>query len=62
MQLRIEVRLDSYNDPSAYGNLQLSETVQIDTPSFLEVAQILGQFHELAAKIERERKESEAKQ
>lgn len=56
MQLRIEVRIDAYNDPAAQGNLFLSETVNIDTPSFMEIAQILCRFHQLAGAISEERK------
>jgi hypothetical protein len=55
MQLRIEVSVDAYNEPQASGNLRMSETVQIDTPSFIELAQILGRFHELAEKVTKER-------
>ena len=55
MQLRIEVSISAYNDQNAQGDLRMSETMQIDTPSFIELAQILGRFHELSAKITEER-------
>jgi|HubBroStandDraft_3_1064219.scaffolds.fasta_scaffold421592_2 hypothetical protein len=55
MQLRIEISIDAYNEPGAQGNLRISETVMIDPLGFIELAQILGRFHELAAKITEER-------
>lgn len=53
MQLRIEVRLDSYNDPNSYGNFGLSETVDIGNLEFLELASILGKFHEVLGAIKK---------
>jgi hypothetical protein len=53
LQISIEAIPGGYN--AAYGNLQLSETVNLDAASFLEIASILGRFHELAEKVEEER-------
>jgi hypothetical protein len=46
MYIHIQLR-DSQNG----GTLNVSESVTITASNFLELAKILGQFHELAEKI-----------
>jgi hypothetical protein len=52
---RYELRVDvSITDTqSGFGRLAVSETVSVNTASFLEMAGILGQFHELAESIKK---------
>ena len=54
LNLRIEVNVSQ----SSYGSggLHLREEIEIPEADFLEMAKILGQFHDLAEKIKRERK------
>lgn len=53
LQLDISIRLTD----SQYGGqgLSMNQSIFIKSIQFLEVAKILGQFHELALQIERER-------
>jgi hypothetical protein len=43
--LEVQVRLHEENQ---FPGLQVQETVQVEAIDFLECAQILGKFHELA--------------
>ncbi len=54
LNLRIEVNLVQSEYGS--GGLHLREEIEIAQADFLEMAKILGQFHDLAEKIKRERK------
>jgi hypothetical protein len=56
MDLRLNVQIDAFNDRASYGNLNVSETVELRNVNFLEISQILGQFHALTVKIQEERK------
>ena len=50
-ELRIEVSISDRE--SGYGRLGVSETVLVNSRSFLEMAKILGQFHDLAESIKK---------
>jgi len=52
---RYELRVDvSITDTqSGYGRLAVTEAVSVNTASFLEMAKILGQFHDLAESIKK---------
>ncbi len=54
LNLRIEVNVSQSEYGS--GGLHLREEIDIREGDFLEMAKILGQFHDLAEKIKRERK------
>lgn len=56
MRLRLDVRLeaDPSTDHNAWGNLQLSESITINAATFLEVAGILGRFHDLGLVVQHE--------
>ena len=54
LNLRIEVNVSQSEYSS--GGLHLREDLHIHEMDFLEMAKILGQFHDLAEKIKRERK------
>lgn len=59
MRLQIDIRISpDYNNPQeAFGSLQLSETHEITGQNFMEIATILGKFHELMQKIKEQRLE-----
>jgi hypothetical protein len=46
LQINIDVRDNTYG-----GGLHFCEEVAIDAEVFLEIAEVLGRFHELAQKI-----------
>jgi hypothetical protein len=46
----LDIRV-SMRDQYGRSNLEVSESLQIDAMGFFEIAQVLGQFHELAQKI-----------
>ena len=46
LSIRASIR-DTYES----GYLNIDETVEIDAKNFLEIAAILGKFHELAQKL-----------
>ena len=48
-ELRINVEI---RDARGYGNLSVSEMVHVSASTFLEIAGILGKFHELVQKLE----------
>lgn len=50
MQLVIQVHLRA-NESGAYGDMQLTETVELNVPTFLEAAKVLGLFHDLTQTI-----------
>ena len=45
-------------DTQGGGFLSVSESVDIDAMDFLEIAKILGQFHDLAQKIKTQQPQS----
>lgn len=53
LNLRIEVNVSNANYGG--GGLHLREEIEMEDTDFLEMAKILGQFHDLAEKIKRER-------
>ncbi len=53
LNLRIEVSISQSN--YGQGNLHLREELEIAEVDFLEMAQILGQFKELADRVRKER-------
>jgi hypothetical protein len=53
LNLRISVNVSQSNYGS--GGLHLQEEIEIAEADFVEMAKILGQFHDLAEKIKRER-------
>ncbi len=55
MTIRIEVRIEQ--EPRFGQALRLDQEFQIPAASFLELAQILGRFEELAQRIRNERPE-----
>lgn len=55
MNVRIEItRVDAMHN---HERLSIDETFSLGTSNFLQVAQILGRFHELANAIGNERRE-----
>jgi len=52
MNVRIDVTVTR---PNSTGYLNVSETFEITSVEFTEMAKILGQFHDLAAKVKVER-------
>lgn len=46
-----ELNISIYIRDNMGGNLNISETVLIEARNFLEMAKILGTFHELAEKL-----------
>lgn len=57
LTIRVDIRqVDQASTFEAYARgLHIEEKLTITGDSFLELAQILGRFHELAQAIERER-------
>ena len=53
LQFQIYLRQTGYGS----GQIQLSETVTIGAMSFLELAKVLGQFHDLAESIKAARQQ-----
>ena len=53
---RYELRLNvSLNDRQGQDRLEISEMYVLDVDGFLEVCKVLGEFHELAQRLKRER-------
>lgn len=52
--VEIEVRIQQLWYQSYQGNIVLRENIRIPASSFVELAKILGQFHDLAKAIENE--------
>ena len=56
-QLRLRVEITQVGEHGEYmgqaGNLQVTEDVNFEAASFLQVAHTLGQFHELAESIKK---------
>jgi len=54
-QLRMRIEIQQVGEHGEYlgqaGNLQVTEDILFDASSFLEIASVLGEFHELAEKI-----------
>jgi len=54
-QLRMRIEIVQVDEHGAWtgqmGNLQVSEDIQFKAGSFLEIAHLLGQFHELSQQI-----------
>ena len=54
-QLRIQIEIQRVGEHGEYlgqaGNLQVTEDILFDATSFLEIASVLGEFHELSQKI-----------
>ena len=54
-QLRMRIEIQQIGEHGEYigqmGGLQVSEDVQFKAESFLEIAHVLGQFHELSQSI-----------
>ena len=53
LRVSINVRID-VSGQAGYGNLEIREDFPIPVGSFMELAQVLGRFHELAEKIKAE--------
>jgi len=51
MQLRIQVNVNAFNDPDAYGDLSVSETIELRAMDFMDMSKILARFHELADEV-----------
>ena len=47
----LRVSVDLHDMDTGYNRLNVSETVQVNADSFLEVAKILGRFHDLANEL-----------
>lgn len=60
LNLEIGIRLYSVDERgySAGGALELRETVTLSVAGFLEAAKVLGQFHDLAQAVKKEKEES----
>lgn len=59
LEVRIEVReVREYGQWVGNNALSVNHTVQLGTLDFLELAAILGRFHELGEKIKSERSDS----
>lgn len=50
--IEIDIRIQQLWYQSHQGNIQLRENIRIPAADFLALAQILGQFHDLAKRIE----------
>lgn len=53
LSMRIEIRQIGEHGEymGSAGNLNVSEDIQFQAGSFLEIARILGEFHEMSQKI-----------
>lgn len=54
---RLNVNVSIQPEPGSgqsYGNLQVQENVSFEASNFMEVAAMLGRFHEMAAKLRSE--------
>lgn len=60
LEVSVEVRevstLDGYRQVSNYNRLSVRHTIELGALDFLELAQVLGRFHELGETIRKERK------
>lgn len=56
MPEKYEMQVSMYIRDSRGGNLNVSETVSIEASSFLEIAKILGTFHDLAQSLKTKEK------
>lgn len=54
-ELRITIELRQTDAAYSGGGLRIDETQQLTAESFLELAKILGRFHELGEQIAKER-------
>lgn len=56
-KLRVRCEIQQTDDHGSYmgQGLTIEETTDLDASSFMEVAAILGRFHDLAKVIEQER-------
>lgn len=50
--LQISARIEQRGD--GYGGLRIEENIEIKASDFIEMAKILGQFHDLAQKVKNE--------
>lgn len=53
--LRVSVEITSQGGYYSGGRLGVQENIELGTLGFIELAQVLGRFHELAQTIEKER-------
>jgi len=53
-ELRVNVSIR--DSEQGYGQIAVEETLPVDTASFLEMAKILGQFHDLTEAIKKTQK------
>jgi hypothetical protein len=53
VRLQIDIRItpDHDNMSEAYGNLQMTESVTFDGNSFLDIASVLGKFHDMLSEL-----------
>lgn len=53
-RLRMDIRIESLDErgyPVSNGGLVIGQNIDFEAESFLEIAHVLGQFHELAESI-----------
>ncbi len=55
LTVSVEVRSDPWSPTGGNDHLRIDETLALGSCDFLEIAAILGQFHELAQQIQRKR-------
>jgi hypothetical protein len=55
LTVSVEVRSDPCSPTGGNDHLRIDETLALGSCDFLEIAAILGQFHELAQQIQRQR-------
>jgi len=55
-EMQVTVRVDIYQ-PQGGGSINVNESFEVNDCDFIEMAKILGQFHELAKRIKSEREQ-----
>lgn len=60
-QVRIDVSIQSLDPYSSGGSLRISEDTTVDSSSLLELAGILGRFHDVIVELKAQREAEESK-
>jgi hypothetical protein len=54
VNLQIDIRISPDTTDFAYGNLQMTESVRFEGNSFLDIASVLGKFHDMLGELKKE--------